>query len=370
MSLKILHTGDIHIGMKFNNYPDYIQKKLIQARYKALENIVSKANETKSNLIVIAGDLFDKINIPPKSIVKVINILNKFSGDCILVLPGNHDFDNGGIELWEIFKENLKGNMVLLDETRKYDLNQFDLEVSIYPAPCDAKHSDENKLDWINKIDNRKDNKFEIGVAHGALSGISPDMSDEYFKMTESELQSLNMDLWLLGHTHLPFPEPDFIENRKIFNCGTPEPDGLDCGHEGSAWFIEIEDNHRIKAEKIKTGNYYFQDLYFQVQNRNDFQQIKNELLNKNPDKKVVRLNLEGRITENLYDRKEEFYSQIKKELAYLSINDIELKIKITGDVIDNEFNPQSFPHQLLTELKDDEKALQIAYEFIREVRK
>ncbi|MFW6283250.1 MAG: DNA repair exonuclease, partial [Minisyncoccales bacterium] len=159
-------------------------------------------------------------------------------------------------------------------------------------------------------------------------------------------------------------------ENRKIFNCGTPEPDGLDCGHEGSAWFIEIEDNHMIKAEKIKTGNYYFQDLYFQVQNRNDFQQIKNELLNKNPDKKVVRLNLEGRITENLYDRKEEFYSQIKKELAYLSINDIELKIKITGDVIDNEFNPQSFPHQLLTELKDDEKALQIAYEFIREVRK
>ena len=36
MSLKIMHTGDIHLGMKFTQYPQ-ISKELEEARYLSLE---------------------------------------------------------------------------------------------------------------------------------------------------------------------------------------------------------------------------------------------------------------------------------------------------------------------------------------------
>ena len=88
--------------------------------------------------------------------------------------------------------------------------------------------------------------KYKIGISHGALKGVSPDMTDKYFKMSKDELKNLNMDLWLLGHTHLPYPFEEEITNRKIFNCGTPEPDGLDCSHFGNSWFIEIDNNKNI----------------------------------------------------------------------------------------------------------------------------
>ena len=372
MHLKIMHTGDVHIGMKFNNYPDYLQDKLIEARYEVLNNIVNIGNDKNSNLLVISGDLFDKQNIKESNIIKVINILEGFSGDAILLLPGNHDFDNGGVELWQKFKNNMSGKMVLLNELKSYNLNKFDIDLIVYAAPCDSKHSNTNNLKWIknqSKSEGEEENKYKIGVAHGALSGISPDMTDNYFQMSREELKELNMDLWLLGHTHLPYPEQKSVVNREIYNCGTPEADGLDCSHPGNTWFIEIDDKKSIKAEQIKTGNYRFYDLEYIINSKKDFEKMKSELLDFNPETKIVRIKLSGRVEEDLYNNKEEYYREMRNELAYLKANDNELKIKITDDIIDSEFSKNSFPHKLLSELKDDEKALQLAYEFIREVR-
>ena len=369
MSLKILHTGDVHIGMKFNNYRKDIQQELIEARFDVLNNIISKANEENCNILAIAGDLFDKHNIPQKSVIRVIDILDRFSGDCILILPGNHDFDNGAVELWESFRSNMTGKMVLLDEFEEYDLTNFDIDAAVYPAHCDAKHSDSNNLDWIKNLEEKSDCKYKIGLAHGALSGLSPDMTDDYFKMDQDELDQLEMDIWLLGHTHVPYPEQEEVTNRYIYNSGTPEPDGLDCTHGGNVWLVEIDEDKNVKAKSITTGNYRFYDLEFNVESENDFEDIKDRFSADDPSSKVVRLNLKGRIEEELYGKKEDFYKDLKDKLAYLLVDDNELKIKITKEVINDEFTPDSFPHQLLSELEDDEKALQLAYEFIREVK-
>jgi len=372
MTLKIFHSGDIHIGMKFNNYPPYIQQKLIKARYKILDTLIKKANKKNANLFVISGDLFDKHNIKEDEIIEVINKLKKFSGDAILILPGNHDFDNGGIELWEKFKNNMSGKIVLLNDFREYDLKKFDLDVSIYPAPCDSKHSAENNLDWIKNKNTQEESpkrKYEIGISHGAISGLSPDMTDSYFTMSKDELKNLNMDIWLLGHTHLPYPFEKEITNRKIFNCGTPEPDGLDCDHSGNAWFIEIDKEKNINAKRITTGQYHFYDLEYKINSKKDFENMKNKLLKGKVENKIIRLKLKGRIEENLYQQKEEIYHELSDKIAYLKINDNDLKIKITNEVINSEFTENSFPYKLLNDLKDDEKALQIAYEFIKEVK-
>jgi hypothetical protein len=213
------------------------------------------------------------------------------------------------------------------------------------------------------------ENKYKILVAHGALNGISPDMTDDYFKMNKDELKSLNMDIYLLGHTHLAYPFEKKVKNRKIFNCGTPEPDGMNYSEKGSSWFIEIDGNKNIQAEQIETGKYRFYDLEYKIKNKDDFEKLKKEFLDNEAKSKLLRIKLSGRIDEDLYNEKESIYRELKEKLAYFRVDDSELKIKITTEVIDREFSENSFPAKLLNELKDDDKALQLAYEYIKEVR-
>ncbi|MFW5961681.1 MAG: metallophosphoesterase family protein [bacterium] len=377
MFLKIFHTADLHIGMKFSNYPEYIRNELVQSRFDILERMILTANQEQCNIFLIAGDLFDKINIPQKDIIRVIKILNKFAGDCVLVMPGNHDYDNGMVELWERFSNNISNNILLLNQYQSYDLRDFDLDAKVYPAYCDSKHSDTNRLTWIKEIKETKEIKennevrWQIGIAHGALEGISADLSNQYFNISENELLQIDMDLWLLGHTHISYPLKDEISNRKVFNAGTPEPDGLDCKHQGTAWIIEIDQNKNITARTVYTGKYRFYDLNLQLESQVDLLKIKETLLKKDPEKKIVRLSLQGTVEEWLFQEKEDFYQELRKELAYLEIDDSQLKIKITEDLIDQEFMENSFPHLVLKNLaaSKEEDALQLAYEMIKEVK-
>jgi len=369
MLLKIMHTGDIHLGRKFSRYHQKLSKSLEDARYETLKNIIIEANNRGCNLFVIAGDLFDKFTMLDKDVIKTINILDEFSGDAVLVLPGNHD--NKNIDAWKTFKENITNRILFLEEENKYNLNRFDLDVDIYPAPCDSKHSAENKLKWIKELKERNNTNYQIGIAHGAIKGVSPDMTDSYFAMKKDELRNLSMDLWLMGHTHIPIPatKANIIYDKKIYNAGTPEPDGFDCKHKGSVWYIEINRKEEIKAEKVITGKYSFEEFKRAINTEEDLNNLLKEIKNNNPENKLVRFNLFGRIDQELHDKKNEYYNRFEEITAYARIIDDNLNLKITEEKIKEEFPVDSFPYQILNELMGEDKTLEIAYELIQEVK-
>ncbi len=371
VGLKILHTGDLHIGMKFNSYPELIRDQLIKARFNVLQTLVNKANNEQCNILAVAGDLFDKITVPKKDIEKALSILEGFAGDCILILPGNHDYDNGMVELWDFFKKKHSDKVILINENRVYSLESHDLDVAIYPAGCNRKHSKQNNLGWIKEISKQPEAKWHIGLAHGALEGVSPDMSQQYFFMTTRELEELPIDIWLLGHTHAPYPAQSSVTGNKIFNAGSPEPDGMDCTHSGHAWLLEIDEKKNVTAELINSGTYRFIDTTAMIEDGSSFESIKRRCLKDGADTTLLRLKLKGRIDQDLFRQKESFYKELESKLAYLKIDDTELGVKITGDIIDSEFTSGSFPHQFLNELfsDGDEDALQIAYELIQGVK-
>ncbi len=372
MELKILHTGDLHIGMRFSSYPDGIRQNLIDARINVLEKIVNIANDNHCDILIIAGDLFDRIvKIPKKDIILVIEHLDKFEGECVLILPGNHDFDNGMTDLWDLFSKNTTQKICLLNKEECFILKKFGLDVAIYPAFCNAKHSKDNNLTWIEQIERSTDVKWHIGIAHGALEGYSPDLENRYFNMTVDELKQLNLDLWCLGHMHFPFFKQEQIQGINIFNAGTPEPDGMDCKHGGSVWLISMDENKNISSKAIDTGKFRFFDLEYKISNEEDFNNIINHIISDDYSNKIVRLKLWGRIDKDLFDRRQIFYDRLRKNLTYLKLEDEDLLIKITADIIDQEFTKGSFPYKLLKKLSDsgDNEALELAYEIIMEVK-
>ncbi|KAF1085227.1 exonuclease subunit SbcD [Sporotomaculum syntrophicum] len=372
MALKILHTSDVHIGMKFNGYPEFIRGELVEARFKALANLIQTANEKECRLFVIAGDLFDKTTIAKKDAERVINILEDFAGDCVLVMPGNHDYDNGMIELWDLFTRKLSDKIVVLNENKVYQLAQtHDLDVAIYPAPCNKKISKANNLGWINELHELPTAALHIGIAHGALEGLSPDLKQDYFYMQVSELEHIPVDLWLLGHTHVPYPDLELVKGHKIYNAGTPEPDGMDCSHVGHAWLIEIDEQKNVQAQRLATGYYRFIDTEEIITDWDSLDRLKQKYLNETATQTLLRLSIKGRVDRELFNQKQALYQELEQSLAYVLIDDSGLGLKITADVIDQEFTAGSLPHQLFMELiaQNDEEALQVAYELVREVK-
>jgi len=371
MNLKILHTGDLHIGMKFNSYPEGLRQQLTEARFQVLGRLVEQANEAQCRLLIIAGDLFDKTTVPLRDQERAAAALAKFAGDCVLVLPGNHDYDNGLGGLWGQFRSRMPDKVVLLNECRPYFLQDFDLDVVVYPAPCQRKHSPTNNLGWMKGQVGREGARWHIGIAHGALEGLSPDLHQEYFPMSRQELEAIPVDLWLLGHSHLPYPPQKQTAGQRVFNAGVPEPDGMDCRHEGHAWLIEIDPDRNVKGELLTMGSFRFLDEQRRVENLEDLEKISDQYLGHKPEKTLLRLRLSGLLESEAFARKEELYRRLREGLAYVRIEDSELGVRITPAIIAQEYTAGSFPHRFLSAFLEqgDEEALQIAYQLLREVK-
>ncbi len=364
MALKIFHTGDIHIGMRFNNYGE-VKEKLIEARFNSLESMINKSNELNADMFVVAGDLFNSIKVAKKDVKRTVNILNKFNGNCVLVLPGNHDYDDGVVELWKDFQDMPSEKIMVLNDIAAHSMEDYDLDLTIYSAPCNSKHSKENSLTWFKETGLQEGSKYHIGIAHGALEGLSPDIEGNYYYMAMEELHSIPTDLWLLGHTHVRYPLVEKISNHKIYNAGTPEPDGLDYKDEGSAWFIKLEDE-KVEAERIRTGQFRFYDKNFLIDRDEDLEEIRAWALEGDPSRKLVRLNLKGNLSKEAYEGLNQFYQDLEHHLLHLIIEDSNLRVRINKDIIDQEFTHGSFPYEFLHGLTEDEEALQIAYDLVR----
>ena len=367
VALNIFHTGDLHIGMKFSNYGESIRTKLQEARFTSLENMVNQSNDLGSDIFVVAGDLFNTTQVAKRDIERTVRILDKFSGACVIVMPGNHDYDNGMVDLWKDFNKVANEKIVYMWEKKPYYLDNYDLDVVVYPAPCHAKHSSENSLGWIKEEGLEEDGKYHIGIAHGALEGLSPDLVGNYYYMDKSELENIPVDVWLLGHTHVSYPENERVVGWKVFNAGTHEPDGLDCRNEGSAWNIIIDEDKKVTGERVITGTYRFYDKSFEITRDEELEEISNWVLEEDPLKKIIRLSLEGRVSSNLYGELNIFYGELEKKLLHLIVDDSKLRTRINQETIEKEFTQGSFPHLFLNDLIHDDEALQIAYDLIKE---
>jgi len=369
VAIKIFHTADIHIGMRFNSYPDAVKELLKDARVESIERMVKIANREGCDLFVIAGDLFDKTTgIDKKTQTVVAKHLSRFEGSCVAILPGNHDYHTEMVDLWKSFLSLVDEKVLFLGDEKPYSLQEFGLNATIYPAGCHSKHSDQNNLGWIREED-IDSGLVNIGVGHGALAGISPDLDNQYFNMSIEELESIPVDVWLMGHTHISYPENDKVNNWKVYNPGTPEPDGLDCSHNGNGWVINVHEKDDIQASRITTGKYKFKDEEFYLESIEDYRKIE-EFFKEYKDNTIARIRLKGTLDEDAYKHRLQVIKNLEEQIIYLVLEDSDLKIRINSDKIKKEFTQGSFPEQMLIYLQDDEEALQLAYEIISEVRK
>ena len=370
MALRILATADLHIGIPFTEYPPSLQADLSEARFAALERVAALGNERECRLLIVAGDLFHRVSLPQRDIQRAADALNAFHGEAVAVLPGNHDCYSGGSgSLWKSFRERAADHVLLLVEPRPYELARYNLPVSLYPGPCTSKHSRANALGWLAGVKREKD-ALAVGVAHGALEGVSPDMQGEYYLMSRAELESYGLDFWVLGHTHRPPSDTD----PRLFIPGTPEPDRFGFEQAGSALLLEVEAG-KVRADRLDTGTYRFRRETLEVEAEEPEAGFARFFTppsaGSTPERTLLRLALRGSVDAEAMQRTRAQVDRLRQAVAWLEADESELRERITPEKVDAEFARGSFSWLLLHRLLETgaADALELAYELIREVR-
>ncbi|GAB4342261.1 MAG: exonuclease SbcCD subunit D [Flammeovirgaceae bacterium] len=86
--MKILHTGDWHLGKKLGEYSRIEEQKAV------LDEICKIADEENVDAILIAGDLYDNFNPASDAIELFYKTLHKLSNEgqrIVVAIAGNHD---------------------------------------------------------------------------------------------------------------------------------------------------------------------------------------------------------------------------------------------------------------------------------------
>ncbi|MDZ4685486.1 MAG: DNA repair exonuclease [Planctomycetaceae bacterium] len=373
---RIFHTADLHIGLKFTraSYSPDLREKLVAARVDTLTRLVEKANDEHCELFVVAGDMFDHLRVTQTVIRKSAEALRRFAG-VVVVLPGNHDFcQRSDDPVWPHMENALGEGHLILREQRPYDLSDQGIPVVLYPGPCGSKHSSDNAVGWIRSIspESRDESKFHIGIAHGSLDGVSPDFDGRYFPMTHRELEAMGLDLWLLGHTHIRYPDQLEGSGNRLFYPSTPEPDGFDCRHEGFAWIIDLSRSQPAQYRSLATGQYRFHDFDRQLLQKSDVLALQRELNGLAAGNQLVKLRLHGQLSDQLLADLRDALSSCQPAFGYFEPDTTDVIQEITQVDIDREFTQGSFPHRLLSQLAANQPAslaLQLAYELVQEAQ-
>ncbi len=371
--VRIFVTGDNHIALKYAGHEQ--AATLAAARLSAFDGMVDAANREDCALFVITGDLFENTySVPKRDIKALFDKLTAFRGT-VVILPGNHDYYDKDLKLWQWVHELLPqyDNVMLMNEYRPYPLEVNGEDVVLYPALCTSLHSapGENNLGWIKELELERDGTIRVGVAHGAIEGETIDNEGQYFLMKRDELSAIPVDVWLIGHTHVPFPR-DLREEltvcEPIVNIGTHVQTDVACNTEGLCGVVEIDDDKTVRAKKVKTGTVRFYRKHITL-TAGDMQAILDRELAPLGDDSVVELVLSGAVCATEYDERATVLENALARFTEGTYRDYDLSRQISKELIDAEFPETSFSAGLLNALLEEPKEAQLVYELLRSLK-
>jgi len=344
--VKIIHTGDLHLGMTFKSLGE---KSKLHRRdcQDVFSNIIELCIKEKADAFLIAGDLFDKPN-PSKSIVSfVIDELKKLKGKNIpvFIITGNHDSYEKD-SLW--FSYTLPSNVSIFDSNNLESKSVGDLE--IYGLAYNN-----NTKEPLKGFKAEKNDKFKIGLIHGSTTNIKKDDDPEYSyrPITKTQIDSSELDYIALGHFH------DLLEIKtkvKCFYCGAPEGLSFKNKPNTGVLIVTFKDG-RVSVKTHKTAIREFHNIEIDCTKLENDSEIRRTLRENKGENKILRLILKGSPSLDFQLDKELFEKEFLSKYFYLKIED---KIHLPDNLHEDETIRGQFIKLIKQEIKrgksDDEK--------------
>ncbi len=261
--MRVLCTGDIHIGRRASRLPDPLPSHLHADQFScaaAWGTVVDVAIQERADIVAISGDVVDRQNRYFEAVGPFERGLRRLADADIEVVAvtGNHDFDVlpllargsaaqhirllGAGGMWERYTVQRSGAPVLHIDGWSFPTEHvLSNPLSTYPT-----HSN--------------DGVPVLGVVHADLDqGAS-----RYAPVALSQLRERQVVAWLLGHIHHP---------RLIHESGQPlvlypgSPLAMDPGEMGAhgPWLLEVVPGQPVACRQVPTSRVYYDSLTVDV---------------------------------------------------------------------------------------------------------
>lgn len=232
MTVRILQTGDWHLGCPFGRIPGDAGAALRERRLEVVREIAALAAEHRADAVLVAGDVFDSQHVDDRTLGRALHALGGFAGPWIL-LPGNHDAALAESVWTRARRIGLPANAVLADEPRPMAI--ADGRAMVLPAPLRARRTPEDPTAWMDGAPSEP-GVLRIGLAHGVLDGLRPENEGADNPIARDRVARARLDWLALGDRHGTLrPEP------RIAYAGTPECDGFRYEAPGNVLLVELD---------------------------------------------------------------------------------------------------------------------------------
>lgn len=258
--MKLVHLSDLHLGKRVNEF------SMIEDQAYILTRIINAIDDEKPDVVMIAGDVYDKA-VPSAEAVELFDdfLVRLSKRDLkVLVISGNHDsperiafgsrlMSHSGVYMSPVYDGNIKP-VSLEDEygTVEFFLLPFIKPVHVkrlFPeAEIDSYTDAVRKA--VQEMEINPDNRNVI-ITHQFVTGASLCESEEISVGGSDNIDGLVFDAFdyvALGHLH----GPQKIGRDTMRYCGTPLKYSFsEANHEKSISIIELFEKGNIKIREI-----------------------------------------------------------------------------------------------------------------------
>lgn len=303
MSVKVLHTADLHIDSPLSALKD-----AAHIRCAELLDIFGKITETafdeNVDILIISGDLFDNPRPSRQAIDYVKRRLASIPHIKVFIALGNHD---------ALLKEAFPDNVYIFGKSiEKIEFDNFD----IYGASFGGEYCDTS---LIKDFTAENPSKINILALHCDLVGKGQE--SRYNPVTKEDLSKTCIDYAALGHVH-QYSGISTINNVSYAYCGIPEGRGFDeVGPKG----VIIGQVYKNKADMkfLPLCRRECIEVDIDITGCRDYDEVCEKIYEcTSGENNLFKINLRGELEENLFLDTNFLYERIKDSYFYVKLND------------------------------------------------
>jgi len=197
MSVRLLHTSDVHLGATFKVLGDRGREQHRQLR-ETFARVIGLAIEERVDAVLIAGDLFDSIAAARVQIAFAAEQLARLgeAGVSAVVIAGNHDpLGEGSVSVWRDLAARCPHLTIFGPQLEARTFPDRDL--TIVGRSVSGGLSTESPLHGL-PVSRRT--RYLVAVAHGSVQ--RPDLPPQFGLITPEEVAASSVDYLALGDWH------------------------------------------------------------------------------------------------------------------------------------------------------------------------
>jgi DNA repair exonuclease SbcCD nuclease subunit len=323
---RFLHTADWQIGRQYGQIAADDAVALAEARFGALERLAQLAVEHKVDAVLVAGDVFDAQTVSDRTVRRLFNALQAFSGPWIMI-PGNHDAALAEC-VWTR-AERLQAIPANIHIALKPSILDFTpLGFAVLSAPLTQRHTYSDLTEWFDIADTTQ-GLLRIGLAHGCVQGILPEDIDSANPIASDRVIRARLDYLALGDWH-----GTMQINARTWYAGTPEQDRFKDNGAGQALLVEIDspgEQPRVTTHAVGQFTWRISETHLSVPSDVD---VLLDHLSAIKGQDVVRLRLHGQTDLAGYQRIRQGLSEAEGRARSLDVELTELRLMPTDEDI------------------------------------